>query len=152
MAPLKNPKHELFCQQLALGKSASEAFVLAGFAPSSGNACVLKAKQSVSDRLNELLRESEKTVLETIEITRETILRELEDARKQAKDLQMPGAAWQASMAKARILGLIVDRREVGEAGAFDSHTDEELIAEAAQKAKTLGVAGPKLVKTGTDG
>ena len=32
------------------------------------------------------------------------------------------------SIAKARILGLIIDRREVGDVGAFDDMTDEELI------------------------
>ena len=31
-------------------------------------------------------------------------------------------------MGKAKICGLIVDRREVGDAGAFDHMTDEELV------------------------
>ena len=47
-------------------------------------------------------------------------------------------------MGKARILGLIIDRREVGDVGAFDGMTDEELVAEGAKLARELGVAGPR--------
>jgi hypothetical protein len=50
-------------------------------------------------------------------------------------------------MGKAKILGLIIDRREVGDAGAFDSLTDEELVARAVKKARELGLAGPQLVE-----
>ena len=38
-------------------------------------------------------------------------------------------------------------RREVGDAGAFDALTDEELVREAAKKARELGIAGPRLVE-----
>ena len=50
-------------------------------------------------------------------------------------------------MGKAKITGHIIDRREVGDAGAFDALTDEELVAKAAQKARELGIAGPQLVE-----
>ena len=42
------------------------------------------------------------------------------DVRKLALKRGQPSAAVQASMGKARILGLIIDRREVGYLGAFD--------------------------------
>ena len=50
-------------------------------------------------------------------------------------------------MGKAKILGLIIDRREVGNAGAFDDMTDEELISAAVRKARELGIAGPREVE-----
>lgn len=43
-------------------------------------------------------------------------------------------------MAKAKLLGLIIDRREVGDVGAFDHLTDEELMREAEKKARELGL------------
>jgi len=51
----------------------------------------------------------------------------------------------------ARICGLIIDRREVGEAGAFAGYTDEELMRIASERAARLGIyppleIGPKLV------
>ena len=56
----------------------------------------------------------------------------------------------QCSMGKAKICGLIVDRREVGDAGAFDHMTDEELVREATRMARELGIAGPHLVEDGS--
>jgi hypothetical protein len=140
---LSNAKHELFCQQLALGKTASEAYELAGYKPSRSNASVLRAKQNISNRIAEILQESEKTVVKQIEYTRDTLLSELEEERQLALKRGQASAAVQASMGKARILGLVVDRREVGEVGAFDHMTDEQLMEDVMARAKRLGLAGP---------
>jgi hypothetical protein len=35
----------------------------------------------------------------------------------------------------------------VGDAGAFDDMTDEELMQEAVKRARELGIAGPHLVE-----
>ena len=56
--------------------------------------------------------------------TRENILDELEQARQIAKNARNGSA-------KAKVQGLIIDRREVGDVGAFDGKTDEELMEEA---------------------
>ena len=123
MPVLSNAKYELFCRQLALGKTASEAYELAGYKPSRSNASVLRAKQNICDRLAEILQESGKTVLKQIEYTRDVLLSELEEARQLALRLRQASAAVAATMGKARILGLIIDRREVGDVGAFDNMT-----------------------------
>jgi hypothetical protein len=80
-----------------------------------------------------------------IEYTRDTLLFELEKARQLALKRGQASAAVQASMGKAKILGLIIDRREVGEVGAFDQMTDEQLIEEAKKRAELLGLPPPKL-------
>jgi phage terminase small subunit len=147
MPVLSNAKQELFCQHLALGKTASEAYEMAGYKPSRSNASVLRAKQNVSDRLSEILQQSERKIVQQIEYTRDSILAELEEARQMAIELKNPSAAWQAAMAKAKILGLIIDRREVGDVGRFDGFTDEQLVEEAARQARALGIAGPQLVE-----
>ena len=147
MPVLSNAKHELFCQHLALGKTASEAYEMAGYKPSRSNASVLRAKQNVSDRLSEILQQSERKIVQDIEYTRDSILAELEDARAFAFEKGNPSAAVSASIGKARVLGLIIDRREVGNVGKFDSWTDEQLIEEAARLAHSLGLAGPRLVE-----
>lgn len=54
MSVLSNARHERFCQELAKGKSADEAYQIAGFRPNRGNASVLKAKQNISKRVAEL--------------------------------------------------------------------------------------------------
>jgi hypothetical protein len=42
----------------------------------------------------------------------------------------------------ARICGLFIDRRQVGEVGAFSGYTDEQLLQEALDRARRLGLAG----------
>ena len=59
MPALTNPKHERFAQELAKGKPADESYALAGFSPNRGNAATLKHKQSILDRLAEILDERE---------------------------------------------------------------------------------------------
>ena len=147
MPVLSNAKHELFCQHLALGKTASEAYELVGYKPSRSNASVLRAKQNVSDRLSEILQRSERKIVQQIEYTRDSILAELEEARKMAIKKDQPSAAVSATIGKARVLGLIIDRREVGDVGRFDGFTDEQLVKEAARLARSLGIAGPHLVE-----
>ena len=73
-----------------------------------------------------------------------SLLEELEEARKFALKHRQPSAAVQASMGKARIFGLIIDRREVGDPGAFDDKTDEELMEEARNRAAALGLLPPE--------
>jgi hypothetical protein len=80
-------------------------------------------------------------------VTVASLLGELEEARQLALKLGQAAAAAQCSMGKAKITGHIIDRREVGDVGAFDGHTDEQLVQEAARRARELGIAGPRLVE-----
>jgi hypothetical protein len=72
-------------------------------------------------------------------------LAELERARQVAEKAKNGSAMVMATLGKAKILGLIIDRREVGEAGAFDNMTDEQLIEEAKKRAEALGLPPPRL-------
>lgn len=84
MGVLKNAKHERFARGLAEGKSADGAYAEAGFKPNRGNATTLKHKQSIQQRVAELLaqeREIEQRALnkavEATGITKERVLSEL---------------------------------------------------------------------------
>lgn len=55
MGVLSNQRHEAFAQALASGKTADEAYRDAGYKANRGNAATLKANQSISDRVTELL-------------------------------------------------------------------------------------------------
>jgi hypothetical protein len=71
-----------------------------------------------------------------------------------AKKARNGSAMTMATIGMARVLGLIIDRREVGDVGAFAGHTDEELMQEAQERAKRLGLLdgdGPKVVKLVTN-
>ena len=75
-----------------------------------------------------------------VEYTREKLLAELERARQVAEEAKNGSAMAMATLGKAKILGLIIDRREVGDVGAFDHLTDEQLVEEAAKRARMLGI------------
>jgi hypothetical protein len=85
----------------------------------------IKKKEEVYERINELLLERQGAVLKKTakdaEYTRDTLLGYLEEARAIALDKSNAVAVVSATIGMARILGLIIDRREVGDVGAFDA-------------------------------
>ena len=116
------PSREKFCQLFIETGSASEAYRLA-FPESRMNrnslaveACKLKKEPNVSLRIQEL-REMHQ---EKHNITVESLLQELEEARQVARDSekQQPAAMVSATMGEAKLLGLdkqIVDITTNGE-------------------------------------
>ncbi len=84
MTILRNPRHERFAQELAAGKSAAEAYSAAGYRANTGNASTLRAQQSISKRVDEILAERESIAAQATEraiertaITKERVLNEL---------------------------------------------------------------------------
>lgn len=65
-------------------------------------------------------------------VTVDSLLEELDEARALALRVDQPSAAIQASTTKAKLVGLMVDRKESGAPGDF-SHlgTTEEVLAKA---------------------
>jgi hypothetical protein len=69
-----------------------------------------------------------------------------------AQEVKNPSAMSMAAIGMARVCGLIIDRREVGDVGAFSGLSDEELLRTASERAARLGLlrdpgdVGPKLV------
>jgi phage terminase small subunit len=55
MPVLPNQRHEAFAQALAKGKSADEAYQLAGYAENRGNAARLKANERIRKRVEDIL-------------------------------------------------------------------------------------------------
>jgi phage terminase small subunit len=60
MPILSNPRHELFAQELARGKSLEEAHKLAGYTGNRATAFVLKQTPKISSRIDELLAERDR--------------------------------------------------------------------------------------------
>lgn len=73
MPILANPRHELFAQELAKGKSADEAYVIAGYSANRGNAARMNANESVQKRVEEIMQRG----AERAEITVSKVLTEL---------------------------------------------------------------------------
>ena len=110
MPALTNPRHERFAQELAKGKTADAAYVGAGYKANRHNAAALARQEHISTRVAEI---TERGAVRA-EITVASILEELEQARVAALGAETPqsSAAVSASMSKAKLLGLVVDRSE----------------------------------------
>lgn len=109
MPVLPNARHEKFCQELASGKSAHQAYIDAGFRASRQNAARLRTKDTIAARVQEI----QKASAVRAEITLEGVLRELDEAIAVAKHKNMPNALVSAAQLRAKLGGLLVDRAEV---------------------------------------
>jgi len=127
MPPLPNTRHERFCQELAQGKTASEAYALAGYAPSRKNASRLRANEDVKSRLAEI----QGIAAASTAVSVESLLAELEAARAKADSLDQLNASIRAIEGKAKISGLLVQRVEVGGPGDFEHCESPEAVVDA---------------------
>lgn len=81
---LRNPRHERFAQELAAGKTASQAYVIAGYKENRHNAAALARQEHIAARCDEIL-DARNTVeakavekaIERTAITKERVLTEL---------------------------------------------------------------------------
>jgi hypothetical protein len=67
-------------------------------------------------------------------------MKELDEDRELARQLKQPSAAIAATVAQAKLAGLIVDRKEVGQPGEFENMKAEELAEVLARNAAGLGL------------
>lgn len=109
MPSLENPRWERFAQELAKGKTADEAYVIAGYSENRGNCIRLKANESVLRRLTELQERAATRAEISIASVTESLLRIAEKAEQlgEAAGLNVAKTAW---MDAAKVNGLIVDR------------------------------------------
>jgi hypothetical protein len=100
---------------------ASRAYELAGYHSSTRGALDANASRLIRhDKVKARLGELHNMTAKRHEITVDTLLADLETDRALAHCEGQGSAAVQATMAKARLLGLIVDRKETGKPGEFE--------------------------------
>jgi Terminase small subunit len=124
--PLRNPRHETFVQLLLQGETATDAHEKAGYARDDANATRLAKNPAVIERLTEL----QNAVAEKTQVTVESLVNELEEARKRADSLDQLSAVVKAISEKARISGLMVQKVEVGGVGDFSKCDTVEAVVD----------------------
>lgn len=110
MPALSNARHEKYAQALAKGLSADEAYQEAGFTANRGNACRLKANESVLARLAEL----QERAAVNVSLSREWVIEQLIDNVKKAKGQEKPdlSSANRALELLGKEQGMFVERTE----------------------------------------
>jgi phage terminase small subunit len=108
MPTLDNPRHELFAQEIAKGRSQHEAYRTAGYATKSdgsadSNASRLLSNAKVANRIRELQTEAAKS----IDVTVSSLIAETERARALAESKDQASAMVSAITLKARLAGIL---------------------------------------------
>lgn len=117
MSVLTNPKHEAFAQALAKGRTQIEAYAAAGYKPNDGHAARLAGNGRIKGRVAEI----QAKVAARAVVTVHSLVEELEEARALALEEKQTAAAVSASLGKAKLLGLVVERRHhSGAVGSYD--------------------------------
>ncbi|MDT9598526.1 terminase small subunit [Sphingosinicella rhizophila] len=126
MPPLTNPRHERFAQELAKGEAASSAYVKAGYLANDSNAARLNGNERIVARVQQLQAKA----AERVEVTVADIAKQLDDDRDFARKNGAASAAVSATVAKAKILGLVVERLEHTGRGGKPIAVDHGIQAE----------------------
>jgi phage terminase small subunit len=134
MPVLKNTRHEIFAQELARGRSATDAYEAAGYKRDSGHSSRLAAIGRIRERVTEL---KEGAALR-VGLERADVLAMLMQERELARERGQLSAAIRATELIGRELGMFVERSEVGAPGDFRRMSDQELHAQVNRLGESL--------------
>jgi hypothetical protein len=139
MPVLKNIRHERFAQLLASGKTAKDAYEMAGYKPSDSNGAWLARKNDISSRVAEINNErfereraTANAAAERCVITRQSLIAMANELYQQAKEAGQTTAAVAALKEIGVLSGIRIERSERGAPGEFDwieNASAEELLA-----------------------
>ncbi|MER8373688.1 terminase small subunit [Mesorhizobium sp. M1406] len=108
-----NIRHERFCHALAEGLPQSRAYIEAGYA-ARGNAAEVEASKMVRlPKVAARVAELQGKAAERAVVTIETIARQLDEDRQLALREKQASAAVAATMALAKIYGLVIDKQQI---------------------------------------
>jgi len=120
IGPLANDKHERFCQAILRGETLAQAYVSAGYKPNEKNAARLKKNEGVAARIAEL----QEKAADMAAVTAADIARQLDEDRAFARQMEVPAAMVSATMGKAKVLGLIVEKHAGPDGGSIPVKLD----------------------------
>jgi hypothetical protein len=131
-ADLKNPRHEQFAREYVRTGIGAEAYrrVYPRINPietAKRNAYRLRTYAHVDERIQELRQAMAKRA----DITEDKILTDYQEALALAKKQEKPDSMVNAATAQAKLVGLLRDRVETGNAGDFDNMESISEILEA---------------------
>lgn len=124
MPALKNHRQERFCQLIKQGIPPFRAYPMAGYKAHPGEPYRLRDNPRVKQRLKEITR----SLAMKTRVTVESVTADLDRIAAGAEAAQQYGAAKGAVETKAKLHGLLIDRKETGDPGAFAGLQDEAAV------------------------
>ena len=174
MPALTNPKYERYAQELAKGKTADDAYAVAGYKQNRKNASRLKANEDILGRIAELLAEREfihaqatSDAVKSVGLTKGWVIETLMENVAKAMQAQavrddegnvIGEFSYQGSVANKALellgkeVGMFIDRKEVGRPGEFESMNAEQLREYIDRQTAELGQSHPPAAFTNGSG
>jgi hypothetical protein len=153
MAKELNPRQQRFVAAYLKTGIASLSYALAGYQPTTRESQDNAASRLLGNvGIKAAIRQKRRAMLKRSDITIEKLLSDTEDARKLAMASAQPSAATGAVQLQAKLVGLLVDRRETGQPGDFAGLTtaDEVIAAIRAEMGEDAAKALASLVAKAT--
>jgi hypothetical protein len=129
-APALSPKQARFVSEYLRDQNATQAAIRAGY--SEGTAKQQGSRLLTNDAVWGGIQKRLQNVARKADVTAESLTRELEEARRMSLKTKQPSAAVAATLGKAKLAGLLVERhKHSGAIGTYDltALTDEQLNA-----------------------
>ena len=127
MPVLKNPRRERLAQLLASGKSATDAYELAGYKRNGGNGPAMARTAEIKDRVTEINEgrlEQERKVqaiaTERCAVTRQSLIEKAQEICAKAIEAGQLSAATAAVKEIGVLSGIRIERSERGQPGEFE--------------------------------
>ena len=135
MPVLKNAKHEQFVQLVIQGArygwSQAEIYQRAGYKASGHSAAIAGSRLMKKDVIQRRLAELAAPAVKKTRVTIESLIDQFDQVFSGASNDKQWGAAGSAAATKARLVGYLRDKLEIGAPGSFDSMTEPEQVIDA---------------------
>lgn len=118
-----NPKQQQFVNEYVVDHNAKQAAIRAGYSPRSAE--VTGSRLLSNDKVAAQIKRMQAKAAERAIVTVQDIADQLDDDRKFARENKSSSAAVQATMGKAKVLGLIIDKHVVGMKRIEDMNENE---------------------------
>ena len=131
MPALANPRHERFARYYLKYGVAAVAYRKAGYNPTTRNSLDASASQLLRvPKVQSRIREIKRQMSTRTRITIESLLHDLAEDRALARETKQVSAAIAATQLSAKLVGLLIDRKESGQPGDFSDLTSaDEILA-----------------------
>jgi len=124
-------RHELFIRHLRKTGVAATAYLRAGYKPTNRNSRDACASRLLSQaKIKQRIKELDDQMAKRTRITLESLLDDLAEDRALARETKQVSAAIAATQLSAKLVGLLIDRKESGQPGDFSDLTSaDEILA-----------------------
>ncbi len=125
--PRLKPRQEKFVREYLKTGIATKAYQEAGYRSATYQVAAICASQALRfPKVKARIEELRMGIAKRADCTEDAIIAELDETRSHALSVDQCGPAVQATVTKAKIAGLLVEKREIGTPGDFATAKNRE--------------------------